>query len=122
MVKIFMRRGRNSSGGLRGVVGIEESLHAAYRVWGIVGRCLCPGDCIRRDSAPRTQPALAARLDTPTRDRWFDPSAVQRVTCNNPARPDLCHFGNSGAYILNWPGVKTLDLSIYKKLADPGTG
>jgi hypothetical protein len=57
------------------------------------------------------------RLDTPTREKWFDPLAFSRVTCNNPARLDLCHYGNAGAYILRRPGVKTLDLSLYKNWA-----
>src|SRR6476646_2971926 len=46
MVKVLMRRGRNSSGGRRAVVGIEGSLRAAYRLRGIVGHYLCPGDCV----------------------------------------------------------------------------
>ena len=36
------------------------------------------------------------------------------MTCNNASRPDLCHFGSTGAYILNRPGQKQFDLSLYK--------
>ena len=61
VVKIFTRRGRNSSGGRRAVVGIEESLRAAYRLRGIVGHYLCPGDCVPRGSAPGTRPAPGQR-------------------------------------------------------------
>jgi hypothetical protein len=61
-------------------------------------------------------------LDEPTRLKWFDPQAFQRVTCNNPARPDLCHFGSSGNYVLRRPGVKQFDLSLYKNWAIPPLG
>jgi hypothetical protein len=54
------------------------------------------------------------RLDNPTRQLWYDPSAFQRVTCNNPARPDLCHYGNAGRNILVSPGQRTLDGSAFK--------
>jgi hypothetical protein len=54
------------------------------------------------------------RLEDPTRQLWFDPSAFQRVTCNNPARPDLCHYGNAGRNILVSPGQRTLDGSAFK--------
>lgn len=63
IVKIFMRRGSSSSGGRRGVAGIEPSIQAlpaAYLSKGAVGRCLCPGDYVPRGSAPGTQSALAA--------------------------------------------------------------
>jgi len=70
MVKVLMRRGRNSSGGRRAVVGIEGSLRAAYRLRGIVGHYLCPGDCVRRGSAPGTQSALAALSPPQTGSVW----------------------------------------------------
>jgi hypothetical protein len=44
------------------------------------------------------------------------------VTCNNPARPDLCHFGNAGTYILRRPGIQQFDLSLYKNWAIPPLG
>src|SRR5947208_1044255 len=40
------------------------------------------------------------RLDNASRVRWFDPTAFQRVTCNNASRPDLCHYGSSGRNIM----------------------
>jgi hypothetical protein len=49
-----------------------------------------------------------------TRRLWFDPSAFSRVTCNNPSRPDLCRYGNAGRGILESPGQRNLDLSIFK--------
>lgn len=66
------------------------------------------------DSAARPDRLKNGSLDNPTRQLWFDPSAFQRVTCNNPSRPDLCHFGNSGAYVLTGPGINETDLSLYK--------
>ncbi|MCC6858692.1 MAG: TonB-dependent receptor [Bryobacterales bacterium] len=53
-------------------------------------------------------------LENPTRQLWFDPTAFQRVTCNIPSRPDLCHFGNSGRGILDTPGQRNLDVSAFK--------
>ncbi|MFN0170573.1 MAG: TonB-dependent receptor domain-containing protein, partial [Bryobacteraceae bacterium] len=49
-----------------------------------------------------------------SRRRWFDPSAFRRTTCNIPSRQDLCHFGNSGVGILESPGQRNLDFSIFK--------
>lgn len=52
--------------------------------------------------------------DQATRARWFDTSAFRRVTCNIPSRPDLCHYGNSGKAIIDTPGQKNLDFSLFK--------
>lgn len=54
------------------------------------------------------------RLEDPTRKLWFDPLAFQRVTCNIPSRPDLCHYGNAGRNILVAPGQRNLDGSAFK--------
>jgi hypothetical protein len=54
------------------------------------------------------------RLDNPTRDLWYDPSAFQRVNCNIASRPDLCHYGNSGRNIMTSPGQRNLDFSLFK--------
>ena len=54
------------------------------------------------------------RLSDPTRQLWFNPRAFQRVTCNIPSRPDLCHYGSAGVNILNGPGQKNADLSMFK--------
>jgi hypothetical protein len=49
-----------------------------------------------------------------TIERWFDTTAFQRVSCNIPARPDLCHYGNAGVDILEAPAQHNLDFSLYK--------
>ncbi|HKA01159.1 MAG TPA: hypothetical protein VKE70_31820, partial [Candidatus Solibacter sp.] len=52
--------------------------------------------------------------DQRSRKRWFDTSAFRRVSCNIPGRPDLCHFGSAGRNIIEAPGQRNLDLSLYK--------
>ena len=59
------------------------------------------------------------RLSDPTRQLWFNPQAFQRVTCNIPSRPDLCHYGSAGVNILNGPSQKNADLSLFKNFAFP---
>lgn len=53
-------------------------------------------------------------LSNPTIQQWFNPQAFQRVTCNIPSRPDLCHWGNDGPYNLNKPSQRNLDFSMTK--------
>ncbi len=48
------------------------------------------------------------------RQKWFDPTAFSRTDCNLPRRPDLCRYGNSGDGVLNTPGARNFDLSLYK--------
>lgn len=55
-----------------------------------------------------------AELDEPTRKLWFNPQAYQRVTCQVPSRPDLCHLGSAGVSQLRGPGQQNLDFSMYK--------
>jgi len=49
-----------------------------------------------------------------TRQLWFDPTAFRRTECNNPSRPDLCHYGNSAPDALVSPGANQWDLSFGK--------
>ncbi|MBL8211155.1 MAG: carboxypeptidase regulatory-like domain-containing protein [Bryobacterales bacterium] len=55
-----------------------------------------------------------AQLDNPTRARWFNTQAYQRVTCQVASRPDLCHLGSAGVNQLRAPGQQNLDFSAYK--------
>jgi hypothetical protein len=56
----------------------------------------------------------SGELENPTRKLWFDPHAFQRVTCNIPSRPELCHYGSSGYNILDGPGSRNFDFSMMK--------
>jgi hypothetical protein len=53
-------------------------------------------------------------LSNPSAQLWYNPQAFQRVTCNIPSRPDLCHWGDAGPNILNAPSARNLDFSITK--------
>jgi hypothetical protein len=58
----------------------------------------------------------AWELERPTRARWYNPQAFQRVTCQIATRPDLCRLGNAGYNILRGPGQRQLDFSLYKNI------
>ena len=66
------------------------------------------------NGAPRPDVIGQAERDDPTRKLWFNPSAYQRVTCQIPSRPDLCHFGSAGYDQLRGPGMRNLDFGLYK--------
>ena len=53
-------------------------------------------------------------LSNPTVDQWFDPNAFRLVSCQNTATPELCRYGNSGMGILEGPGAKIVDFSLFK--------
>ncbi len=54
------------------------------------------------------------RLPNPTRKLWYDTQAFSRNTCDIPELPDLCHIGTAGYNILDSPGQRNLDFSLYK--------
>jgi hypothetical protein len=108
--------------------GVAGAFLAGWQTNGIVtlksGLPFSPngGSDLNTGSAVRPDRLADGRIDSPTRLKWFEPSAFQRVTCNNSTRPDLCHFGNAGAYILDRPGTRTVDLSLYKNWNIPQLG
>jgi hypothetical protein len=51
------------------------------------------------------------------REQWYDPQAFRRVSCNIPGRPDLCRYGSSGKGIIESPGQRNLDFSLFKNFA-----
>jgi len=53
-------------------------------------------------------------LSNPTVNQWFDPNAFRLVSCQNTATPELCRYGNSGMGILEGPGAKIVDFSLFK--------
>jgi hypothetical protein len=72
------------------------------------------GNDLNTGSAARPDRIRDGRLDTRNRQLMFDPSAFQRVTCNIPSRPDLCHYGNSGVGIIRDLPQHNLDFSLFK--------
>lgn len=64
---------------------------------------------------PRPDRIADGRLGSDAaRQRWFDPQAFRRNDCNIPNRAELCHYGTSGYGVLNTPGARNFDLSVYK--------
>ena len=47
-------------------------------------------------------------------NQWYNPDAFRIVSCQNTALPELCRYGNSGVGILEGPGFKNIDFSIFK--------
>ncbi len=72
------------------------------------------GGNLNTGSASRPDRVADGRLEDPKRSVWYDRTAFRRVDCNIPSRPDLCHYGNAGPAILNSPGAREFDLSLYK--------
>jgi hypothetical protein len=57
------------------------------------------------------------RIANRTRERWYNPAAFTRVSCNIPSRLDLCRYGTGGKGIIEAPGQKNLDFSLFKNFA-----
>lgn len=53
-------------------------------------------------------------LSNPTVNQWFNPNDFRLVSCQNTATPELCRYGNSGMGILEGPGAKIVDFSLFK--------
>jgi hypothetical protein len=100
--------------------GIAGAVLGGWQVNGIVALrsgfpfSITQGGDLNTGGPVRSDRIADGRLDNPTRVRWFDPSAFQRVTCNIGSRQDLCHYGNSGVGILTTPAERRLDLSMSK--------
>ena len=73
------------------------------------------GNVINTGNAPvRPDRAADGALDNPTVNQWFNPDAFQLVSCANSSMPERCHYGNSGVGILEGPGFKNVDFSMFK--------
>ena len=72
------------------------------------------GNDLNTGSNARPDRIKDGRLDGPSRSLLFDPTAFQRVTCNIPSRPDLCHYGNAGVGIIRDLGQHNVDFSMFK--------
>ncbi|MEP7366286.1 MAG: TonB-dependent receptor, partial [Acidobacteriota bacterium] len=53
-------------------------------------------------------------LSNPTVNQWFDVDAFHLVSCASSALPELCHYGSAGNGILDGPGQKNVDFSMFK--------
>jgi hypothetical protein len=72
------------------------------------------GGTLNNGGSARPDRIADGELDNPTRDLWFDPLAFSRVTCNISSRRDLCRYGSAGVNILESPGQRNFDLSLFK--------
>jgi hypothetical protein len=73
------------------------------------------GNLINTGNAPvRPDRVASGKLENRTVNQWFDPDAFRLVSCVNASTPELCHFGNSGVGILEGPGFKNVDFSLFK--------
>jgi hypothetical protein len=64
-------------------------------------------------------PVRPDRIDTgassnPTVNQWFNPDAFHIVSCASAAIPQTCHYGSAGNAILDGPGFKNVDFSMFK--------
>ena len=81
----------------------------------LVSHSMSPrGGDLNTDGNVRPDRIADGELDNPTRALWFDPQAFRRVTCNIPGRQDLCRYGTAGYNILEGPGQRNFDFSLFK--------
>jgi hypothetical protein len=104
--------------------GFAGAIFAGWQANGIVTLksglpfTVSQGNIINTGNAPvRPDRASNGALENPTINQWFNPDAFQLVTCGNSALPELCHYGNSGMGILEGPGFKNVDFSMFKNFS-----
>jgi hypothetical protein len=81
------------------------------------------------EAPARPERLSSGKLDEPTIDKWFDPDAFRVVTCSQPGvkkteagdalndyLKQFCHYGSSGQSILEGPGYKSVDFSLFKNI------
>lgn len=56
-------------------------------------------------------------VSNPTVNQWFNPDAFRIMSCQDTTLPQLCRYGNSGQGILEGPGAKIVDFSLFKNFA-----
>lgn len=101
--------------------GIAGAVFSGWQANGIVTLrsglpfTVTQGNIINTGNAPvRPDRVGSGKLDNPTVNQWFNPDAFQLVSCSNSALSERCHYGNSGNGILEGPGFKNLDASLFK--------
>jgi len=73
------------------------------------------GNIINTAGSPvRPDRIASGKLSERTLQKWFDPDAFRIVSCVNAAIPEACKYGNSGMGILEGPGFKNIDFSLFK--------
>jgi hypothetical protein len=72
------------------------------------------------NSVVRPDRLRSGSLSNPTVNQWYDTEAFQLVTCQVDALANRCHYGNSGNSILDGPGAKNLDGSLFKNIPIKG--
>jgi hypothetical protein len=101
--------------------GFAGAIFAGWQANGIVTLrtglpfTVSQGNLINTGNAPvRPDRVANGSLENRTIRQWFNPDAFQLVTCGNAALPERCHYGNSGRGILEGPGFKNVDASLFK--------
>ncbi len=101
--------------------GIAGAIFSGWQTNGIVTLrsglpfTVTQGNIINTGNAPvRPDRVGSGKLDNPTVNQWFNPDAFQLVSCANSALPELCHYGNAGNGIIEGPGFKNVDASLFK--------
>jgi hypothetical protein len=101
--------------------GFAGAIFAGWQTNGIISLrsgqpfTVSQGNIINTGNAPvRPDRAENGAVDNPTVNQWFDPNAFQLVSCANSSMPERCHYGNSGVGILEGPGFKNVDFSMFK--------
>ncbi|MDZ4799802.1 MAG: carboxypeptidase regulatory-like domain-containing protein [Bryobacteraceae bacterium] len=101
--------------------GIAGAVFAGWQANGIITLrsglpfTVTQGNIINTGNAPvRPDRIGSGKLDNPTVNQWFNPDAFQLVSCSSSALQERCHYGNSGTGILEGPGFKNVDASLFK--------
>lgn len=105
--------GKNLKGALGYIIGGWQSNGIVSLRTGFPFNVTQGGD-INTGGPVRPDQVGEAIKSNPTRAQWYNPQAFGRVTCNLPARQDLCRFGTFGYNVISGPGQRNIDFSIFK--------
>ena len=101
--------------------GIANAVFGGWQTNGIVTLrtgfpfAVTQGAITNTSNAPVRPDRIAdGSVANPTVNQWFNPDAFRLTSCLNAALPELCHYGNSGTGILEGPGFKNVDFSLFK--------
>jgi hypothetical protein len=103
---------------------VPKVLFAGWQANGIVTLrsgfpfSIIQGGIINTSNTPvRPDRIGGGELSNPTVNQWYNPDDFRIVSCVNTAIPEACKYGDSGNGILEGPGFKTLDFSLFKNFA-----